>query len=469
MDDRLVPENPVNTGPNWKCGQEASIRVFNLFQAALILNQWEHPSPALQEFVRHHLERIQGNIRYAVAQDNNHGTSEAVALLIGGHWLSRIETLRGQNNKPIFYARQGRKWLENRINKLVEPDGSFSQHSVTYHRLLIDTLIFAEFWREKLGAAPFSDLFYKRTEASIGWLAAFTDPKSGNAPNLGANDGAMLLNTHACDYRDFRPSLQTASVLFQQKKYFEPGLWDEPLYWLGLHDQHVPAASLEKSNHLFPGGYVIMTGRNSWGMIRFPMYRFRPSHNDVFHFDLWHNGVNICRDAGSYSYNSGNAEDDGYFKSVKAHNTVAFDDHEQMPRLGRFMLGQWIKPEYVGPIESLNHGGYRWSGAYKDYRGNRHQRTIKWHENTWIIQDLLSKPFKNAEIRFHLMPGPYRIETHRAIAPWGTVEIEPFDCQISMTSEFESLYYWEKQPVNLLVVRVEKNCGTITTRFTLKL
>jgi hypothetical protein len=40
----------------------------------LILNQWEQTSPALQEFVRHHLERIQGNIRYAVAQDNNHGT-----------------------------------------------------------------------------------------------------------------------------------------------------------------------------------------------------------------------------------------------------------------------------------------------------------------------------------------------------------------------------------------------------------
>jgi hypothetical protein len=495
-------KNPVNTGPNWKCGQETSIRIFNLLQAALILNQWEHPSPALQEFVYHHLERIQANIRYAVAQDNNHGTSEAAALFIGGHWLARTYAagpLNGtqkswnvkaqecksssfcsdkeekskhnprqflsQPSKWIQFARVGRRWLENRMNKLVEPDGSFSQHSVTYHRLLLDTLIFVEFRRKKLEADPFSDLFYERIRAAIQWLETFTDSQSGNAPNLGANDGAMLLNTHGCDYRDFRPTLQTASVLFQQKKYFGPGIWDEPLHWFGLNKQNVPRAGLEKTDRIFPGGYVIMAGKTSWGMIRFPMYRFRPSHNDVFHFDLWCNGENICRDAGSYSYNSGNDEDDSWFKSVKAHNTVSFDDHEQMPRLGRFMLGHWIKPEYVGPIENLNYGGHRWSGAYKDFRGNRHQRTVEWHENTWTIKDLLSGPFKNAEIRFHLMSGPYRIEAYRAIAPWGTVEVEPFDCQISMTSEFESLYYWEKQPVNLLVVRVEKDCGTITTRF----
>ncbi len=53
-------------------------------QAVLILGQWNHPSPGLKDFIYQHLERISANICYAIAQDNNHGTSEAAALFIGG-------------------------------------------------------------------------------------------------------------------------------------------------------------------------------------------------------------------------------------------------------------------------------------------------------------------------------------------------------------------------------------------------
>ena len=34
-----------------------------------------------------HLVRIAATLPYAIAQDNNHGTSEAAALFIGGAWL----------------------------------------------------------------------------------------------------------------------------------------------------------------------------------------------------------------------------------------------------------------------------------------------------------------------------------------------------------------------------------------------
>ena len=39
------------------------------------------------ELVYIHLKRIESTISYAIAQDNNHGTSEAAALFIGGSWL----------------------------------------------------------------------------------------------------------------------------------------------------------------------------------------------------------------------------------------------------------------------------------------------------------------------------------------------------------------------------------------------
>jgi len=470
-------KNPVNTGPNWKCGQEAAMRVFNLMQAAAVLGQWNEPRPALSEFIDRHLERISANIRYAIAQDNNHGTSEAAALFIGGNWLAKTNTSfprkresseTDQWKRYDHFASQGRKWLENRVEKLVEEDGSFSQHSVTYHRVLLDTLIFAEHWRKKLGAAPFSATFYDRASAVLDWMISFTDTTTGNALNLGANDGAMLLHAHACDYRDFRPSIQTASVLFCGRKQYANGPWDEASFWLGLQDVAAGAVDPEKTSQVFPGGYVVMAGKNSWAVIRFPMYRFRPGHNDVFHFDLWFKGENICRDGGSYSYNPDIGATSAYFESVKAHNTVAFDDGDQMPRLGRFLFGRWIKADHIGAIESADDGTRSWTGSYRDYRGNRHQRRVSWKEDSWIIEDSFSGGFNKAEVLYRLIPADYRIEGNSVTAPWGRIDFVRSDFELSMSEGFESLYYWQKQSIPVLVVHAGKNCEKITTRFILE-
>jgi len=488
LDDWAL-KNPVNIGPNWKCGQEVAIRVFNLMQAASILGQWYKTSPALNEFIERHLERISANIRYAIAQDNNHGTSEAAALFIGGNWLAKNDSntpktldsrLRGndkggsgnhRSKKYDHFAFQGRKWLENRIAKLVEKDGSFSQHSVTYHRLLLDTLIFVEFWRRQFEAEPFSDTFYQRSRAALSWLSTMTDEKSGAAPNLGANDGAMLLNAHGCDYRDFRPSLQTASVLFCGRRIFPEGPWDEPGYWLGIKGDVSPdtlsTLGVAKTSQVLPGGYVIMAGQASWGMLRFPMYRFRPGHNDVFHFDLWWRGTNICRDDGSYSYYPEDVADVAYFGSVKAHNTVCFDGDEQMPRLGRFLLGKWIAADQIGAIERRQDGWKSWSGAYRDWKGRSHQRLITWKDAGWIIEDNIAGNFQKAEIRFRLAPDKYELRDDGVSSSWGRVMVSGTDFRISLEDGFESLYYQEKQPAKVMVIRPAKGCNKIATRFLL--
>ncbi|MDY0093671.1 MAG: heparinase II/III family protein [Candidatus Vecturithrix sp.] len=495
--------NPVNSGLNWKCGQEAAIRVFNLLLAALILKQWLKPSPALYEFVYRHLERISANIRYAIAQDNNHGISEAAALFIGGCWLAKIDScsltkldtrLRGNDRLGNVNARKsgngisnikrqrkvcgrfvhrGRKWLENRVEKLVEVDGSFSQHSVTYHRVLLDTLIYVEFWRRQFDVAGFSNLFYRRAQAALDWLHAMTDPHSGNAPNLGSNDGAMLLHAHSCNYRDFRPGIQTASSLFRGRRLFADGPWDEPGYWLGIKENStsvdLPTHISAKVSRVLSGGYVIMSGKGSWGMLRFPMYRFRPGHNDVFHFDLWWWGLNICRDDGSYSYHPENIADEAYFGSVKAHNTVCFDDDEQMPRLGRFLLGKWIAAEQIGAIEQRQDGWQSWRGVYRDWKGHTHKRMISWKDHEWIVEDSITGNFENAEIRFRLAPDQYKLGQDSVSSSWGRIELSGTNFYIDLEKGFESLYYQEKQHVETLVIRPVRGYNVIKTRFILGL
>lgn len=136
-----LKHNSPYLGPNWKCGQEASIRVMHLAMAAKLLNQVESPEPALLAFVKAHLKRIAPTISYAVAQDNNHGTSEAAALFVGGSWL-----VSNGDKSAMRWQKMGRKWLENRAKHLIDDDGTFSQYSVNYHRVMLDTYSMAELW-----------------------------------------------------------------------------------------------------------------------------------------------------------------------------------------------------------------------------------------------------------------------------------------------------------------------------------
>ena len=130
-----------------------------------------------KEFVLSHLKRIFVAHRYAISQNNNHWLSEAAAIFIGGAWISE--------DKYVVF---GINSLENCINSLVMEDGSFSQYSNNYHRLVVDTLCQVELWRRILNLPKFSSKYYKKCKKAIQWLNDFVDPVSGKSSNLGANE-----------------------------------------------------------------------------------------------------------------------------------------------------------------------------------------------------------------------------------------------------------------------------------------
>ncbi|ACF14599.1 Heparinase II/III family protein [Chloroherpeton thalassium ATCC 35110] len=455
-----VEKNPLNIGPNWKCGQEASIRLFNLLNASFILRQNNAPSESLKCFVNASLLRISKNIRYAISQDNNHGTSEAIGLFIGGLWLQTFDEKKYGDAKKI--AEKGRFWLENRVKKLIADGGGFSQHSVTYHRVMLDSLCFAEFWRRALSAKPFSEGFYHKVKASIDWLASLTDEYSGNAPNLGSNDGAFLLNFHSCAYRDFRPTLQFSAHLFYETSLFPSGCYDETLYWMGLKRQKEMAS--EKKN-FSSEGYTVLRNDNSWALIKWPFYKFRPSHNDVFHIDLWYKGHNVFCDAGSFSYNpDNNFKHD--LKSVRFHNTVFFDGHEQMPKLSRFLLANWLKPEIIAPIDATKQNSKKWSGSYKDSFGNRHERSVEVFDSVWEITDSLTGNFKEAVIGFNLNVSDCIINGSNVMSDCFEI-LCPENLELKIFDTVASDYYYEVHSIKKMEMKIKKQ-GKYITKIKLK-
>lgn len=394
--------NPPYHGPNWKCGQEASIRVMHLAMAALILGQVQAPTGALLDLIELHLRRIAPTLGYAVAQDNNHGTSEAAALFIGGSWLACV---RG-GGQGASWAALGRRWLENRVARLVEPDGSFSQYSLNYHRVMLDTLSMAEVWRVQLALPAFSRLFQARARAATHWLRRLTRPQ-GDTPNLGANDGARLLPLTDTSYRDCRPSVQLASVLFTDcRAYATSGAWDAPLAWLGVPlptaVRPPPGAAL-----LDDGGYAVLIRAQAFALLRYPRFRFRPGQADALHLDFWLGDVNLLRDAGTYSYNS-DAGSLAYFPGTSAHNTVQFDGRDQMPRLSRFLFGDWLHTDGV-PAWATGADADVVRVAYVDHEGGRHERAVTLSDRAMRVVDEVSGFREHAVLRWRLMPGDWQL------------------------------------------------------------
>lgn len=446
-------KNEPYLGPNWKCGQEASIRVMHLISALIGVGQLKTPSVNILALIELHLKRIAPTIDYAIAQDNNHGTSEAVALFIGGSLLNDFQP--SDQNKS--WSATGLKWLENRANKLIMQDGGFSQYSVNYHRVMLDSYCLAEIVRQKLSLPEFSQCLYAQVCKATDWLYILTQ-QDGDTPNLGANDGAKLLPVCETDYRDFRPTVQLASTLFFQQSYYSaPDAYDQVLDFFDLAKQNQSNFTLPDKNKFFHQSGLITSEYSGFFLVfKLPIFKFRPSQCDALHLDIWCKGENILRDGGTYSYNS-SAEDLEYFSGTESHNTVQFDHHLQMPRLSRFLFGAWLKPKH------LNYQKNQYSCGYQDVWGCEHFRGITLQDATIVVSDNVSGFKDQAVLRWRLQPGEWVLNGQ--ILSNGKLEIEiqtESDVEIRMAWGEESRYYYQKTALPVLEVMVKQPSKIIT-------
>lgn len=446
-------QNRPYMGVNWKCGQEASIRVMHLVAAACILGQETTPESGLVALIRVHLRRIAPTLSYAIGQDNNHGTSEAAALFVGGSFI-------GGRSGDRWVA-TGRRGLENSAWNLIAMDGTFSQYSTVYHRIMLDSYSFAEAWRRRRGLAPLSAQLFQRLLAATDWMDQMTSSETGEVPNLGANDGAQILAFTRADTRDFRPCLQLASTLFRGTRIDAPNTANQSLTWLGVPPAEKLAPSVGSAT-LNGGGFHILRAGNATAFLRYPRFRFRPSQADALHLDLWSGGCNLLRDAGTYSYNS-TSEDLAYFAGTASHNTVQFDGRDQMPRVGRFLFAKWLKVEDLLPVNE-EAGVVTAAAAYRDHLGARHHRKISLAPRELITCDTISGFSKQAILRWRLSPGDYSF-SDKGITGEGiklNITSSMPIAQISLVTGEESLYYLQKSILPVLEVKFDQPGEVVT-------
>lgn len=444
--------NPANRGANWKCAQEASLRILHLAACARLLGQ-KKPTLSLALFITEHMQRIFPTLGYAKAQDNNHGTSEAAALFIGGSWLLEIDPSSSDAQKWQSY---GKRYLSERINKLIMPDGSFSQYSVTYHRLMLDTLNLVELWRVFLSLPVFSNDIIQKVQKATFWLHNLIDKHNGDAPNLGANDGAHILNYANVSYRDFRPTVELAYQLFQGGSAFadEGSCFVTQLFELKGKQQ----VKLQSSVCFPDGGYGVLRNDDIWCLLRVPIFQFRPGQADCLHLDVWLKGLNLLCDAGSYSYNT-EQRWLNYFSGGQGHNTVQFDDRQPMPKVSRFLYGKWAKFSFFDVKPKFMQVGYT------DWKHANHERQIELCDDKLIIIDVLSGEFGEACLRWRLADLNWQINGRTLKANQILLSVfstEDLD-SVNLVQGFDSRYYGQKKSISVLEVVVSKQAKIITT------
>jgi len=439
--------NPAYRGPNWKCGQEASLRVLHLATAALLLDTVHETTASLRDLVALHLERIDPTMSYAVGQDNNHGTSEAAALFVGGSWLDASGDARGR-----AWMATGRQWLEERARRLIETDGTFSQYSVTYHRLMLDTYSLAEVWRRTLALPPFSAPVIARLDAATRWLYTITDAESGDAPNIGGNDGAHLLQIGGVAYRDFRPSVQLAMALFGDRAAYAVPDADVYLGAFGI-ERPLVAADAPRSRLFDDGGYAVLRCDDALAVLRYPRFRFRPAHADPLHVDLFVHGENVLRDGGTYSYNAGE-EWLSYFAGIRSHNTIQFDDREPMRRLGRFLWGDWLRTEEIQA--TVDGASPAVAAAYRDRAGARHSRSVTLTPGVLRVEDRISGARERAVLRWRLRPGEWRLDGDTVSDGRDALRVTVHHGSVRcvLVAGWESRYYMQKTSLPVLEVEI---------------
>jgi hypothetical protein len=299
-------------------------------------------SPELSRSLWRQLQRLRVNVEDDVL--GNHVIRNARALVLGGSSFGAAEL-----------TRLGIELLRRELPEQILRDGGHYERSPAYHLVVLRDLL------EIQAASPHS------------WLGEAIESMSTFAAALMRPDGAPAL--------------------------FNDGTVDAPRLDL-------PEAP-EGLSVFGDSGFVVVREGPLWLAFRCgpPSPDFLPAHAhaDALSFQLWWRGRPVLVDPGTFTYEPGADRD--WFRSTRAHSTVAVDGRDQFRLWGAFRSGRL-------PKVSLRYAREQAVEASVVLRGRvRHVRRIEWSGNdVFVVDQLEGKGRHRVESRLVWAPGPPAVE-----------------------------------------------------------
>jgi asparagine synthase (glutamine-hydrolysing) len=404
----FVVENPYGRGIHWNSSQEVVFRLMAWSFAIAVFGTHRGMSGMLGIFAEAlnqgavHVER---NLEYArKAVYNNHLLSEAFGLLLAAELLPQ--------------APRAQRWMRIAVDVLTRQadrqfyeDGGYIQQSHNYERVALQIYLWAAALLRR-GGVQAPGPWLSAVGRAVDFMYSQQNPADGRLPNYGANDGALPSPLTSCDYSDFRPTLQAASLVARGERLYPPGPWDEEALWLlGSATLDAPLRKGARKTVSFrPTGFHVLRGRDesTFAVFRCGTVRDRFSQIDMLHLDVWWRGVNVLVDPGSYLYN-GPAVWHRHFATTAAHNTVVVDGRDQMLHYRRFKNLYWTRAKLLRFEDATHyavvegeHGGYR-----RQPGRCIHRRAVLFaRDDLWIVVDHVQGELAHTA-RVQWLGGPY--------------------------------------------------------------
>lgn len=449
-----LQKNNYSFGANYKCGQECSLRMVNALLAYSVFKRenlvTEADEDNLRTLVMCCYRKVLSNFFYAHrCIKNNHTISELLGMIVGA-WCC------GEDGR----LRKAYDMLDEVIDEQFFDDGGYRQYSFNYQRLALQDIecVIAVSRQTGLGLSEKS----KNKVLKSARLLYQCQDKSGDVPNYGSNDGALVFPVTSCGYRDFRHVTAGIYGLLKCQKLYGAGIYDEEFLWFsGSNIPEWKAVHLKRSSQQFPhAGLFTIRDEKSWMMAVLNQFQSRPAQMDQQHIDLWVDGINIFCDTGTYSYaeNIGNE-----LRSAFGHNTVVVKGAGQMNSRGHFMIYDRTKRmKYFWKPDAF-------SGHMKSLNGYEHIRDIKRTDYGYEIADkVLSGDNRPYKIIYHT-PCEVHIKGSSIELVYGGRVLCEMECThpVKTGKAVRSLFYMKADEINQIVVE-GNTAALVRTRIRMK-
>ena len=366
---------PFGTGMNWRSPLELAIRVVNWIWALDLITDSGLLTDAfrarvLQSIALHVWEIARKYSRGTSA--NNHRVGEACGVLTATSYFPELPDAAKLRD-------ESRRILAEEIVAQTYPSGATREQALGYQLFVLQLFLFAGLADQRSGGGLPPE-FWGRLQRMFEFVDALA--QGGPLPMYGdADDGYVLdLGNRANDVRALR---DLAAHVFAARG--EQPVLSETTHWLfgsspALRRRpSVPSsADLESTAFEDVGLYLLQWGDAGsmdhvsvlfdCGELGFGALAAH-GHADALSTAVRAFGVDVLVDPGTYDYFTF-PEWRRYFRSTRAHNTIALDGQDQSAQLGLFLWGRratarcldW-RPQPGGGSVAGEHDGYAEVGS----------------------------------------------------------------------------------------------------------
>ena len=426
-------QNPFQRGINWASALEVAFRTLSwiwLWHLDGVAMPPELRARFLTSLYQHGLHLFENLSVYF--SPNTHLLGEAVAL----HALG---TLFPDFPGAAEWQHRGAEIVEAQLTFQVKPDGSHFEQSSYYHVYALDLFLFYYL----LAGRP------SRMQGPLTRMAKHLHWLLGPARRItyfGDDDGGRLFHPQGKRDEFGRATLATCGILLNRERWLgtRDDLADQAVWWLGpaILTQQSATPRLPRGSKLFPdSGAAFLQSKHLY--IQFDAGPFGwggagHSHADTLSLVVWYRGEPVFTDPGTFTYMADPAQRDR-FRGTRAHNTVSINGLNQADSAGPF---RWNRKPAVR-LESFARtpeGGM--ISATCEYRGFRHRRRVRLHDEQFVVLDEVSGP-----------PGQHCIEQVWNLGPAAADIYLSFSTPAAETDVEISTAYGSKMPATARVLR----------------